>query len=117
MWRHAGIFRDVALLSFGKVRINDLYADATLSGDYKDGEITITAKVWNAGTVRLTLLDGEETVFTDLCDVINGEAGLTAEIKNVKPWTAETPHRYELIAEIPGQAERDGVFFLNGKAV
>ena len=128
MWRHAGIFRDVALLSFGKTRINDLIADATLSDDYQDGEITVTAKVWNAGTARLTLLDGEETVFTELCDVISGEAGLTAEIKNVKPWTAETPYRYELIAEIAGQAERvfigfkkieirDGVFYLNGKAV
>ena len=128
MWRHAGIFRDVALLSFGKMRIADLIASTTLTNDYRDGEITITARVWNAGTVRLTLLDGEETVFTELCDVISGEAGLTAEIKNVKPWTAETPHRYELIAEISGQAERvyvgfkkieikDGVFYLNGKNV
>ena len=128
MWRHAGIFRDVALLSFGKIRINDLTVNATLTNGYQDGEITVTAKVWNAGAVKLTLLDGEETVFTELCGVIGGEAGLTAEIKNVKPWTAETPYRYELIAEIPGQAERvfvgfkkteikDGVFYLNGKAV
>ena len=128
MWRHAGIFRDVALLSFGKMRINDLYANAALSEDCQKGEITITAKIRNAGAVRLTLLDGEETVFSELCDVINGEAGLTAEIKNVKPWSAETPHRYELLAEIAGQAERvfigfkrleirDGVFYLNGRAV
>ena len=128
MWRHAGIFRDVALLSFGRARIVDLGAEATLIHDCQDGEMTISAKVSGAGTVRLTLLDGEETVFTQLCDVIDGEAGLTAEIKNVKPWTAETPYRYELIAEVTGQAERvfvgfkkieirNGVFYLNGRAI
>ncbi len=128
MWRHAGIFRDVALLSFGRTRILDLIADTSLINDYRDGLLTVTAKVEGAVTVNLCLMDGDECLLRQSCDVIDGEAGLTAEIKNVKAWTAETPHRYELIAEIAGQAERafigfrkieirDGVFYVNGKNV
>ena len=128
MWRHAGIFRDVALLSFGRSRIADLWADTDLTNDYKDGLLTVTAKIEGAGLVKLSLMDGDQCLLSQNCDVIDGEAGLTAEIKNVKPWTAETPHRYELIAEIAGQAERvfigfrkieikDGVFYINGKNV
>ena len=128
MWRHAGIFRDVALLSFGSSRILDLWADTDLINGYQDGKLSVTVRLLNASSVRLTLLDGETALFSQDCAVKDGEARFHTEIKNVRPWTAETPHRYELIAEIGGQAERvfvgftkieirDGVFFVNGKNV
>ncbi len=128
MWRHAGIFRDVALLSFGKERIADVWADTSLSNGYQDGELTVTVKAIGAEKVKWTLLEGEEAILSQESAVTDGEAKLAAEIKNVKAWTAETPNRYELIVEIPGQAERvfigfrkieikDGVFYVNGKNV
>ena len=128
MWRHAGIFRDVSLLSFGREAILDLYADTGLANDYRDGEIKVTVKARNADSVKITLLDGEETVFSADCPVMDGVAEYSARIPNVKPWTAETPSRYALIAEIEGQAERafvgfrkieikDGVFLWNGRAI
>ena len=128
MWRHAGIFRDVALLSFGKEKIADLWADTSLSDDYQDGKLNVTVKAVGTEKVNLTLLDGEKALLSQECPVADGEAHFSAEIKHVKPWTAETPNRYELIAEIPGQAERafigfrkmeikDGVFYVNGKNV
>ncbi|MBQ6257557.1 MAG: glycoside hydrolase family 2, partial [Clostridia bacterium] len=128
MWRHAGIFRDVALLSFGKERIADVWADTSLSNGYQDGELTVTVKAIGAEKVKWTLLDGEEAILSQESAVTDGEVKLAAEIKNVKAWTAETPNRYELIVEIPGQAERvfigfrkieikDGVFYVNGKNV
>lgn len=128
MWRHAGIFRDVSLLSFSEKRILDLWADTDLVHDYRDGEIKVTVKAANAESVKITLLDGEETVFSADCPVSDGEAVYAAVLESVKPWTAETPSRYELIAEIEGQAERtfvgfrkieikDGVFLWNGKAI
>ena len=128
MWRHAGIFRDVALLSFGEKRILDIWADTDLQNDYRDGTIRITVKAENVDSAKITLLDGEEPAFAAACPVRDGEAVYTAVLENVKPWTAETPNRYELIVEIDGQAERtfvgfrkieirDGVFLWNGKAV
>jgi beta-galactosidase/beta-glucuronidase len=121
-------FRDVALLSFGKASIAELWADTDLINGCKDGQLTVTAKIEGADAVKLSLLDGDACLLSQTCAVTDGEAKLSAEIKSVKSWTAETPHRYELIAEIPGQAERvfvgfrkieikDGVFYVNGKNV
>ena len=128
MWRFAGIFRDVALLSFGKKRICDLTAETGLTNGYQDGTLRVSAQVTGARQVKFTLLDGEETVLCETCPVKGGQAVLEAGIRNVKRWTAETPDRYELIAEIDGQAERafigfkqveikNGVFLVNGKAI
>lgn len=128
MWRFAGIFRDVSLLSFGESRICDLAARAELIHEYQDGRLRVTAWVQGAAEVRLTVLDGEREVYSAVCPVVDGQAQLETELKAVQPWTAETPYRYELIAQIDGQAERvfigfktieikNGVFYLNGRAV
>ena len=128
MWRHAGIFRDVALLSFGKARIQDVQTACSLENGCREGVLRADALVTGADEVTWTLLDGDDCVLTEKTPVRNGIASLDAILPNPRPWTAETPHRYELIAEIPGQAERvwigfrkteirDGVFYLNGKAV
>ncbi len=128
MWRFAGLFRDVALLSFGESRICDLAAEADLTNNYQDGSLRVTAQITGADKARFTLLDGENTLLSQTCPVKDGQAVLEAEIQGIKPWTAETPHRYELIAEIDGQAERvwigfkkieikNGVFYVNGRAI
>ena len=128
MWRHAGIFRDVALLSFGSARIEDIKTCARLSSDYQDGQLEASVCVKNAESVKLTLSFDGEALFQETAPVKDGKASFAATVKNVRPWTAETPSRYELMAEIPGQAERvmigfktieikDGVFLLNGKAI
>lgn len=128
MWRHAGIFRDVTLLSFGKNRIQDLWADASLTNDYQDGTLKVTAKVQGAEKITFTLLDGSQALLSQECAVKDGEAHLETAVSNVKPWNAETPCLYTLLAEISGQAERvmvgfrvieikDGVFLLNGRPI
>ena len=128
MWRHAGIFRDVSLLSFGEKRILDVWADTDLENDYRDGSIRVTVMTRNAEKVKITLLDGETAVFSKELAAQDGKAEYAAKIQDAKLWSAETPSRYELIAEIDGQAERvfvgfrkieirNGVFLFNGKAV
>ena len=128
MWRFAGIFRDVALLSFGESRICDLAADAELINGYKDGSLAVRAQITGAKQVKFTLLDGEDTLLSETCAVKDGQAEWQAVLRNVKPWTAETPDRYELIAEIDGQAERvfigfkkieieNGIFYMNGRPI
>ena len=128
MWRHAGIFRDVMLLSFGESRIADVCAQASLTNGYRDGCLKVTAQVQGVDKVTFTLLDGDERLLSYECAVTNEKAEWEALIENVKPWTAETPCRYTLLTEIPGHAEkteigfktveiRDGVFLINGKNV
>ncbi|MBQ9263432.1 MAG: DUF4981 domain-containing protein [Clostridia bacterium] len=128
MWRFGGIFRDVALLSFGVSRIEDVQADTDLINDYRDGDLNVTVKAAKAEAVTFTLLDGEETMLSQTCKAEGGQALWHAVVPQVKPWSAETPHRYELIVEIPGQAERvfvgfrkieikGGVFYFNGRPI
>ncbi|MCI5564830.1 MAG: glycoside hydrolase family 2, partial [Clostridiales bacterium] len=128
MWRLCGLFRDVSLLSFGAARIDDVIADATLSDDYLDGVLTATVKAQGTDEVNFMLLDGETVVAQGKRAVENGEAVFGATVRQVKAWTAETPNRYELIVEIPGQAERvligfkrveihGAVFYFNGQPI
>ena len=128
MWRLSGLFRDVSLLSFGAARIDDVIADATLSDDYLDGVLTATVKAQGTDEVNFMLLDGETVVAQGKRAVENGEAVFGATVRQVKAWTAETPNRYELIVEIPGQAERvligfkrveihGAVFYFNGQPI
>ena len=128
MWRHAGIFRDVTLLSFGESRILDLWADTALTGGYRDGQLSVTALIEGAKEAAFTLLFGNERLLSASCPVQDGKAQWEVTLQDVKPWTAETPWRYTLLVEIPGQAERaligfrtieikNGVFLFNGQPV
>ena len=128
MWRLSGIFRDVMLLSFGESRILDVQADARLEKDYQTGSLTVTAMAENTKSVRFTLWDGEKKLYSRDCEVINGQAVWQVNVDQVRPWSAEIPNRYEVTAQIEGQAERvfvgfrvieikNGVFYFNGKPI
>lgn len=128
MWRLSGIFRDAMLLSFGEKRIDDVTVSARLSENLRDGEYTFAAKAQGVDSVRFTLLENGREIFSRQEPVQNGVASISGEIKEVHPWSAETPCLYELLCEIPGQCERqllgfkrveirEGVFLVNGKAV
>ena len=128
MWRLSGLFRDVSLLSFGENRIENVIARTGLQNSYRDGTYDVTAQVRGAASAAFTLLDGETVVARETVKVQNGEACFKGTVENAQPWTAETPHRYELLVEIEGQAERqfigfrtaeiqNGVFLFNGKAI
>ena len=111
MWRLSGLFRDVSLLSFGEKRICDVVAKTDLIHEYRDGTFELRAKVEGAAEVTFTLLDGDHTVAAATVPVENGEAVFAGTVENVKAWTAETPNRYEWLAEIDGQAERQFIGF------
>lgn len=128
MWRLSGIFRDVALLSFGESRIEDVWADASLSEDCATGVLQVHAKVSGAKLVRFHLMKEGATFISGAMQVENGQADFHCQVRDVRPWSAEDPYRYELIVEIEGQAERifvgfkrvdirDGVFYFNGRPI
>lgn len=128
MWRLSGLFRDVSLLSFGEKRIADVIVKTDLVSDYRNGVYSICAKTEGVSEVKFTLLDGETVVAAQTVPVQNGEAVFEGTIENVKAWTAETPNRYEWLAEIEGQAERqfmgfrkieirNAVYYFNGQPI
>lgn len=128
MWRLSGLFRDVSLLSFDEKCIENINADALLSDNLKDGLLSVMAKTSGVREVKMTVLFENRTVTSAVVKVMNGLARWEIIVPSVKPWSAEKPHRYELIVEIEGQAEqvwigfkrvdiKGNVFYFNGKPV
>ena len=121
MFRLPGIFRTVALHSRPQVRIRDLVVKPDLDADYRNGELNITAELVNTSKknvkdlqIRYTLyqhdLYSDENQLTEAFDYSTfitmekktGKTVATAKLKMIEPrlWTAETPYRYTLVAEL-----------------
>ncbi len=98
-WRLAGITRDVFLMARNPQYIRDFKVKTGLADDYSTGTFSLTTEVPGEGvaTVEVKLLEGTTVVKEFTAEVENGLAEFTAELANVKKWTAETPHLYELL--------------------
>lgn len=129
-WRLSGIARDCYLYSKDKsTGIDDVRLDATLSEDYRDGELHGRVDMRGNEPVRVTLLapDGKE-VSVQTAEAKNGVAEWDMHIAGVDAWSAEIPTLYTLVLEIGNKyiAERigfrrveikDGQLLVNGKAI
>ncbi|MBE5787725.1 MAG: DUF4981 domain-containing protein [Clostridiales bacterium] len=128
MWRMNGIFRDVMLLSFGECRIDNVFVNTDLINDYRDG--VLEGDIFLAGTdcACYQLLWQGECIAQGKIHAKDGKAHLHLTVENAHRWTAETPNRYELIIQVPGQAERvfiglrkveikGNVFYFNGQPI
>ena len=104
-WRHHGIFRDVLLTSFAASRIEDVVAEASLDADNQTGTLQVQVAATGLQELSLRLLDGGKELLRHRLQVKQGLAQADFRIPGVRPWTAETPHLYTLLLEIPGQAE------------
>lgn len=105
-WRVSGIERSVYLIAAPKARLTDLFVHASLDKAYRDGvlstDVALAARD-KPVTVRMSLLDGANTVLTREAKVGAGSArslALSATVPGVKPWTAETPNLYTLLVEV-----------------
>ena len=120
-WRLAGIERDVHLYAAPKVRIRDYEARATLDDKYRDGRLALTVDVRSGGagdngqgptTILMTLLDGEgKKALAETRGAgpdKDGQALIRFDgtIKNVGPWSAETPRLYRLVLELKDASGR-----------
>ncbi|CAN7434956.1 DUF4981 domain-containing protein [Phenylobacterium sp. LjRoot225] len=103
-WRVSGIERDVWLMAAPTTRARDIFAKASLDTTYRDGQLAIEVDVLKpkAGTkVRATLLDRGRTVLTrEAVANVAGKTSLTAQIPDVRTWSAETPNLYTLVVEV-----------------
>ncbi len=101
-WRFSGIFRDVYLYAVPEIHVRDMKVIADY--DYENGSGILTTELDIIGeknfSIKLTLIDknGNKVYESDTANV-------TTSIPNVKPWSAENPYLYTLIAEISSNGE------------
>ncbi|RZJ51477.1 MAG: DUF4981 domain-containing protein [Flavobacterium sp.] len=112
MWRLSGIFRSVTLWSSPQEHIRDYFIKTNLDAQYRNADVTVTAKVKNYGSkatkpqeLNASLFDGETAV-----DAATGKKmipalkpgeevtiDITFNVSNPKKWTAETPNLYTTV--------------------
>ena len=109
MWWLSGIFREVSLSAVPKSGLYDLFVHADLDDGYRTGLFRLDATLKNFGTdaaaeieIEAELLDPEGKSVA----VMSGKAApgsgqdalvtLSAELSDVRKWSAETPDLYTL---------------------
>ncbi|MBD0831605.1 glycoside hydrolase family 2 TIM barrel-domain containing protein [Aestuariibaculum sediminum] len=106
-WRFSGIERDVYLYARPKVQLNDYFAKAGLTNQYKDGALDISLEIKNIeekrqkGTVEVSLTKEQQIVFNASSNFeIEGSAATNVSfskiIEKVKTWSGEHPNLYNL---------------------
>ena len=113
MWWLSGIFRDVSISAVPQLDLYDIFAHAKLDAVYKNGRLEVETLIRNDEISKVSGVTVEAEIF-DSCGnpvlkkpvsalAAKIDAGkqvkvkLAAEVKNVSPWTAETPVLYTLI--------------------
>ena len=118
-WRLSGIYRDIYLMHTPDTHIRHYKAIATLTDNYQHGVLSIKAHVKNYGsdtenlTLKKVLYDQDGSVVTTL-DPVTFELAAHAEqvleqktmIKEISPWTAETPNLYNLVLSISSSDDK-----------
>lgn len=116
-FRHSGLFRDVYLLERSENGLRDFVLNTDMEGNF-------SLSVESASAVVAEIYDGD----TLLCSAAVDADGITAQIPNVKVWSAETPYLYTLVLSAEGEyirhrfgfretAVKDAVFTVNRKHV
>lgn len=106
-WRLSGMARDVYLVARDKRHIRDFRVRSPLVNHYKDGHLGIQVDIVNTSDattpllVEAVLYDGQQAVVELEKRVEASGQSTLAEMQSVvagaRPWTAETPHLYELM--------------------
>ena len=106
-WRISGIERDVYLYAEPKVRIADFWAKTPMDASYKNGEFTLDLSLENGLEyvqstklkVELRDINGRKIYsHSRRLKLLPGSQkySVNKTIKDVSPWTAETPNLYDL---------------------
>nr|WP_315401838.1 glycoside hydrolase family 2 TIM barrel-domain containing protein [uncultured Duganella sp.] len=105
-WRLSGIERSVYVYAEPKSRLRDYTVNALLDKkNYKDGLFSLKAELAGApaaGEIVATVYDGDKAVLTTSGRVQGAQLALDGVIRDVKPWSAETPTLYRLVIEYKG---------------
>jgi len=128
-WWLSGIFRDVNLLAFPRVHIQDFQIQTLLDDKYQNAILSVEVELSHATQVSLHLLDAAHNTIVKQSKLADEyQINFTLPIENPHKWTAETPYLYDLVLSIEGcsiaprigfrQLElKDGLFLVSGKRV
>lgn len=110
-WRMSGISRDCYLYTRPVVHFYDYWAKADLTNNYADGDLKLSAQIWNEtnndeqnAKVVAQLFDEKGNKIWESSRLLNDlkrkqgrtEIAFTTTISNIKSWTAETPNLYTI---------------------
>src|SRR5690606_463852 len=97
-WRFSGIFRDVYLYATPKLHIEDLFVQAGLDDQYRNGNLSVDIKLKDAAaaSVELLLKTADQVLVAESKQDIAGQATVSVEPGVVQPWSAESPYLYSL---------------------
>ncbi len=104
-FRVSGIERDVSLIAKPSVAITDFNIAASLDKNYRNGLFNFSAVFTSAKDenfpVKISLEDADsKIIFSKTVQASVKMSAVSAEIKNVKQWSAEHPYLYSTIVEI-----------------
>ncbi len=120
MWRLSGIFRNVTLWSTPQVHVRDFALKPDLDSSYRDGVLTLTAKVRNYSgvaqparrlQVEVVTQEGAGSVGQTSVDVPalapeeERVVSTSLSVANPAKWTAETPNLYTAVLTLAGNAK------------
>lgn len=119
----SGIFRDVNLLAFPKLHIQDFKVETYFDSKYHDATLSVTTTTSTNSKVDLQLFDASGGLIAK-DSTLNGVFSIY--VKKPNKWTAETPYLYHLILSVGGciveqrigfrtSELQNGVFMVNGK--
>lgn len=115
MWRLSGIFRNVTLWSSPQQHIRDYFIKTDLDNQYKNADLTVSAKIKNYGTTAIKARELEVCLFNGAVLVPGAVAkkvipalqpgeevvvNATFHVNNPQKWTAETPKLYTTVINI-----------------
>lgn len=125
----SGIFRDVYLLAFPEVHIQDFHIQTLLDDEYRNATLSVEVNVSKASTVHLKLLDAsKQVVVAESKAATDSIVQFSIPIADPHKWTAETPYLYDLVLSADESITsqrigfrrtelKDGLFLVNGKRV
>lgn len=102
-WRLSGVARDSYLYARnGKVQVSNIKLTADLANNYQDGVLSVDLDVKGNPTVDFDLLNANGISVSKHSVDFKGQrhGNVAFNIKNVKPWTAETPYLFTLVTTV-----------------
>ena len=105
MWNLSGIYREVYLYAEPTVRIDDIYANATLCDEYKNGLLKLEVTLINALPTRTSTscvveLDNKK-IYSESFGIFGRYTiNFSHIVENVLSWSAETPNLYNLTVSL-----------------
>jgi hypothetical protein len=102
-WRLSGVARDSYLYARnGKVQVSNIKLTADLINNYQNGALSVDLDVKGNPTVDFDLLNANGISVSKHSVDFKGQrhGNVAFNIKNVKPWTAETPYLFTLVTTV-----------------